>query len=519
MQGLPSSSAASGTSHAGEPARDQAATPGSVAPVSAGNQHRLVKNTMYLTLAQAVTIPISVVANALVGRFLGAEVFGHFYLATTLCSFAILALEWGQQGAIPALISRDHSQAGVVLGTSLAWRWLVALPIVGILMLSCVALRYGYDLRVAVALAFLLSILNSCASGYKDAIRGFERTDIPAYAHVGQQLMMLVVVVPVLLLGGKLPALLLAHSAVTVLVLVYLHRSMRPLGVPKLQVRRSAVGPLFSIGTPFVFLGFTLVLLPNINVTFLSKLVPPDVLGWYGVSQKLIGLLIFPASALIGALYPTLCRLFSEDKAEFARVSRSSLYGVSLLAIPAAVGSGLFPELGVAIYSTEKFTGAIDHLRVMSLFVFLVYFSMPLGTSIMASNRAKLWSLVMCISIVVALIVNPLLVPWFQARTGNGALGTCVGLVISEALVVACGVALSPREVFDKSLGKSLALALVAGAAMGVVAYFTKPLTLFVAVPLSLLTYAAVAWYSGAIQQSTVDMVKGFIARKFSRAR
>jgi uncharacterized membrane protein YvlD (DUF360 family) len=120
---------------------------------------------------------------------------------------------------------------------------------------------------------------------------------------------------------------------------------------------------------------------------------------------------------------------------------------------------------------------------------------------------------------VVALVVNPLLVPWFQARTGNGALGTCVGLVISEALVVACGVALSPREIFDKSLGKSLALALLAGAAMGVVAHFSKPLTLFVAVPLSLLTYAAVAWYSGAIQPSTVDMIKGFIGRKFSRAR
>ena len=491
---------------------------GGLQATAAPTQPSLVRNTLYLTLAQAVTIPISVATNALVGRYLGAAAFGYLYFATTLCTFAVLGLEWGQQGAVPALISRDRSQAGAYLGTSLAWRCLIALPIASIVALICWLGGYGTGVLWAVGLSFPLSLLNSCAAGYKDAIRGFERTDIPSLAHVAQQFLGLLVVIPVLTLGGHMRAFLLSHTVVALFIVIYLHRTLRPLGVARLEIRREVVQPLFSIGTPFVFFGLAMVLLPYINASFLSELVPPEVVGWYGVSQRLIGLLIFPASALIGALYPTLCRLQNEDQDEFVRVSRGSLYGVALLAIPAAVGCGMFPELGVMIFGSQEYAGASDHLRVMSLFVFLVYFSMPLGTAIMADNRARAWTLVQFICIAVALVGNPLLVPWFQARTGNGALGTCVSLVISEALVVVCGILLSRRAVFDRGLAKSIALACVSGAVMGAVAYFTKPISIYLSVVLASTAYAVVAWFSGAVDAATAAKLKGFVNRKLKRA-
>jgi O-antigen/teichoic acid export membrane protein len=256
-----------------------------------------------------------------------------------------------------------------------------------------------------------------------------------------------------------------------------------------------------------------------VNATFLSKLVPPAVIGWFGVSQRLIGLLIFPASALIGALYPTLCRLHAEDQPEFARVTRNALYGTALLAVPAAVGCGLFPELGVAIFGSAKFAGAADHLRVMSVFVFLVYFSMPLGTAVLACNKQRAWALVQCSCIAVSVVGSPFLIPHFQRLTGNGAIGTCVTLVLSELFVVSCGIALAPRGIFNRELGKSLLLAALSGAAMAVVAWLTKPISVYLAVPAALLTYAAAAWVSGAVQPSTIEMIKGFVGRKLSRAR
>jgi O-antigen/teichoic acid export membrane protein len=192
---------------------------------------------------------------------------------------------------------------------------------------------------------------------------------------------------------------------------------------------------------------------------------------------------------------------------------------VSLLAIPAAVGTGLFPELGVAIFGSKEFAGAADHLRLMSVFVFLVYFSMPLGTSILAANKQKAWALVQCVCILVGVVGNPLLIPYFQTRMNNGAIGTCVTLVIAEAVVVGCGVALAPRGLFDRGFFKSMSLSVLAGAAMVGVALLTKPISMFLAVPASLLTYGVVAWFSGAVQPSTMAQIKGFLGRKLARFR
>jgi O-antigen/teichoic acid export membrane protein len=491
------------------------------APLSsqAVESRRLVRNTFFLTAAQAVTVPISVVSNALIGRYLGSEDFGYLYLASTVCAFAILGLEWGLQGATPALVARDRRRAGAYLGTGLVWRGMSSLVVSLLLALVCWLLGYSTGARWAVALSFPLAVLNSVGSGFKDTIRGFERTDIPAYAHVAQQLMMVIVLVPVLMLGGLLRALLISQIAVAIVTVFYLRRSLRPVGVGALTYDRDALKALLSLGTPFVVFGLAMVLGPFINGAFLAKLVPPEVIGWYGVSQRLIGLLIFPATSIVNALYPTLCRLHTEDKSEFVRVTRGALYGVALIAIPAAVGCGMFPEIGVGIFGTAEFSGAAAHLRLMSLFVFLVYFSMPLGTAILASDRQKAWTVVQCICLVVSLAGNPFLIPYFQRRMGNGALGTCLTLVLSELLVVLCGMALVPRGLFDRGLGKSLLMASLAGVGMIAVAHFTKPISLFLAVPASLLIYVLVAWFGGAVQPATVEMLKGILGRRLGRFR
>jgi len=474
---------------------------------------------MYLTLAQTATIPIGVVTNAVLGRYLGPEDFGYIYLAGTLCAFAVLALEWGQQGAVPALVARDRSKAAVYLGTSLTWRALMTIVLSLALVLVCEVLGYNSAQKWAVALTFPVAVLLSCGGAIKDTIRGFERTDIPAMAHVAQQFLGLALVVPVLLLGGQLRAVLLSSMLVAALVLLALTRALSTVSVGKLRFDRPALTALFTVGTPFVFFDLAMVLLPNVNATFLSKLASPEVIGWFGVSQKLVGLLIFPASALIGALYPTLCRLQGEDRDEFGRVSRNALYGTALLAVPAAVACGMFPEIGVSIFGVAKFAGALDHLRVMSVFVFLVYFSMPLGTCILASNRQRAWAMVQCACVLVSLCGNPFLVPYFQRLTGNGAIGTCVTLVVSEAFVVGCGVALAPRGIFNRELAKSLLLASLSGAAMGGVAWLAKPISLFLAVPAAIATYAAVAWLTGALQPATVTMLRGIVARRLGRSR
>ena len=119
--------------------------------------------------------------------------------------------------------------------------------------------------------------------------------------------------------------------------------------------------------------------------------------------------------------------------------------------------------------------------------------------------------------VVVSLVADPLLIPWFHARTGNGGLGVCWANVASEVLMVAGGIALTPKGVFDRTLWRKLALALVAGGAMATTARALGVLPPFAAAPLTVTVYVACLWFTGALEKQQVEAVRAIFARKFSR--
>jgi len=490
---------------------------------NASNQSlgRLVaKNSIYLTASQALTIPISVLVARAQLSFLGATDFGLIYFASTLCAFGYLVVNWGHDSALPALIARERSIAGELLGSSFAWRAASALVVYLVLAIGCAIGGYGVEVQWALGLTFIISGFNSFVGACKDTIRGFERTEIPAFVHVAQQFLTALVLVPTLYLGGKLRLSLFVQIPIAALVLVYIWRSLSTVGITRLSVKTPQLKALFSVGTPFVFLGLATALQPNIDAVYLSKMAPPEVMGWFAASRRLIGVLLFPASSLIGALYPTLCRLHVEDREAFARVSRGAFSSVALLAVPFAVGCGLYPEIGVALISREAFHEAEDNLRILSVFLFLLYFSMPLGTCVLAAGKHRTFSAVQGLCVMVSAVLDPILIPLFQKRYGNGGLGLCVAAVASEALVIAFGVGLTPRGIFDRALLKSIFLALVAGMLMALVAHLLRPfLPSLVGATLALFVYAAAVLLTGAVDKAQVAQLKAAVARRFGRAR
>src|SRR6185295_18618420 len=158
---------------------------------------------------------------------------------------------------------------------------------------------------------------------------------------------------------------------------------------------------------PFVFFSLAMVLQPNIDAVFLSKLSSPEVVGWHAAARKLLGLLVFPAAALIGALYPTLCRLYASDAEAFKKTANGALRGTSLLVMPLAFGCALYPDIGTTIYSRAAFAPAEANLRILSVFLFLMYFTMPLGTVLLASGRQRGWAVVQSLCVVVSVVLDP----------------------------------------------------------------------------------------------------------------
>ncbi len=479
-------------------------------------QGLVLRNVGFLFLAQLAAAPLSLLVNLVAGRALGPDAFGQVYLATTFSAFGFLFVEWGQGATMTAMIARDRAAAGAILGSALAWR-AGALPLVALaLVAACWLLGYDPEFLRVLALVLLASAFGTVSLACQDVFRGLERSDFSARSYVAWQLLTAAVLVPTLLLGGRLWAYLVAQVACAAVAALVLLRCLAPVGVPPLALRRSALRALAGAGTSFLVFNLVLALQTNVDAVFLSRLASPDAIGWNAAARKLVGVLIFPASAVISALYPTLCRLHGREPDAFGGTARAALRVTLLGAVPIALGCALYPGIGVALFGAAAYRPAEDNLRVLAIYVLLVYCSMPIGSTLAAAGRQRAWAAAQFGCVVVSALADPVLIPWFQQRTGNGGLGVCVSTAVSEVFMVAAGLWLLPRGVIDRSLAHVLALAVPAGGAMVLAALALSSLpwlSPYVAAPLAMATYAAVLRATGAVDRAQLVAARAMLAK------
>ncbi len=378
----------------------------------------------------------------------------------------------------------------------------------------CALAGYDRDLIAVIALAILGGTFATVSAACQDVFRGFERTDFAAASYVGWQLLSAAVVVPTLLSGGGLRMLLIVQVACAALSTAFVLKMLPRMHVPRLSVRWSVVKDLFRSGHPFIVFGLVLMLQPMIDAALLAKFAAPESMGWYAAARKLVGILTFPAAALIAALYPTLCRLQVESHEAFRKTAADALYAVSIFVVPVALGCGLFPQLGVAIFGQRDFGPAADDLRILAPYVFMVYFSMVIGSCLVASGRQNGWTLVQLGSVVVSAALDPPLIGWFQLHFANGGLGVCVATVISEVMMVIGAIWLLPKDIFATIPVRKLAAALLSGATMAAVSFLTTALDEIARAILAVLAYLLCLQATGGVNLAQLRSFMGLVRKR-----
>jgi hypothetical protein len=144
---------------------------------------------------------------------------------------------------------------------------------------------------------------------------------------------------------------------------------------------------------------------------------------------------------------------------------------------------------------------------------------MTLGISIMAAGRQRAWAVIQFQCILVSAIADPILIPWFQARAGNGSLGVATTMVLNEALMVIGGLWLSAKGLFVPSVLKTFLSTALGATAMASIAWLLRGLTPFVAAPLSVVGYCVAVWLTGGVDRDQMDKLFAFFRQKLSRRR
>jgi hypothetical protein len=139
------------------------------------------------------------------------------------------------------------------------------------------------------------------------------------------------------------------------------------------------------------------------------------------------------------------------------------------------------------------------------------------GAGILAAGRQLSWALAQCFCLLVSLALDPLLIPRFQARSGNGSLGVCVSVVVAEVAMVFAALRILPKGPLESSLLRTLLRCLCAALGMVAVGLLLRPLPL-VAIPATVATYLAMLWLQGELDPELRALVRHAIVGKTGAA-
>ena len=482
-------------------------------PASAG----LARNAFYLLMGQVATTALAIVFNGALGRSLGARDFGLYFLISSFAAFAFVIVDWGQQFYGIREVARSPERGGDLLGTGLVLRIvgtaLICVPV------GLAAWALGYDARtrwfsvafVAISLPQLLTLL------FGIVFRGRDRMSLDAAASVVNKFVALVLALGALSLGLGLGGVVVAQGIAGVASLAVAARLYRRVATGPVRFSLRTAREMLVGGTSLAAMGLAIFVQPYIDAVLISKMVSPEGIGWYGAAKNIMGTLFAPAFILGAAAFPRLSRA-AGDRTVFASELQTALRPMLWLGGLAGVGTYLFADTAVhLVYGHRHFEPAGDILRVFGPGLFLIFIDMLLGTALTALGRAGAFSVAKVASVVLSTILDVVLIPYFQRRSGNGGVGAVLAFVLSEFVVFSGSLFLMPRGSLGWGMVANGCRAVGAAGLTAGLFFALPPLPPWLAIPMCIVVFSVLSVVVGLVRRADVEMLRALVKERMSR--
>jgi O-antigen/teichoic acid export membrane protein len=464
--------------------------------------HNLARNALFLLASQVATLALSLILTAVLGRWLGAVEFGSYYLLVALSTFAYVFVDWGQSAYLIRESARRCDDGDIMLGGALAFR--AAVAFVAALTLAMLLRVLNYDSRTEflalIAVVCGLPLALSQAYGYM--FRGKDRMDLDAAVAVTGKALTVAVTIPVVVLGGGLPGVLLMQAVGSAGALLVAVRLAHNIGLKAQCPGRGILQELACGGAPMAVFFLAITAQPFIDVIVLSALTPPEVVGWYGAARTIMATIFAPATILCAASFPELSRA-SGSIPDLQRTLRAPLRLILGLAALATVGTYLFADVAVSlIYGRGHFDSAAALLKIFAFALPLLFVDMLFATAVTAIGKIKEISVLKALSVGVSTGLAILFVPLCQARFDNGGIGLVLAFGFSEVLMLAAVFGLLPRGAVYRGALLDFLRAAASAAGTVVILWALPTITPWVAVPACVAVFMILALASGLVRRT-----------------
>ena len=466
----------------------------------------LVRNVSHLAIGQVVSTALGLLLTIVIGRAFEPAQLGILYIVGTISSFAYVIVDWGQSSYLLREIARGRIDEPELIGSALAIR-LIAI-VFSSAAAAAIALVLGYNGEVVVLtlLAMTVGIPAALFGTFDCCFRGKDRMDLDAFAiNVGKAITLVATAIVLCFSVGLTQAILtqgVGNIATLVVGLIAARRLVISVKAPAMNALRE----LLRCGAPIVAFSLVLAVQPFLDVLLLSAFAGSAVVGWYGASRSIYGVVASPVTILIGASFPQLSRA-SRSLPDFRRMIDAT--GRVMFIVGAFTCSVLyvFADDAVAIiYGLGRFEQTASILRVTAIFIPLMCFVLVLASAMTAVGRNKAMAVISVARVAFCVVLNWLFIGYWQQRFGNGAVALAIIGGVAEIPATIAFLTLLPKGAVGSTTTLNFVRACVASVCTVVPLSMLQPLGLLYLTPLFVLLFAVAAMITRLVLLSDIRL-------------
>jgi O-antigen/teichoic acid export membrane protein len=419
---------------------------------------RLIKNTGFLSLANALQPVLSYFLIVAVSRVWGEKGLGEYSTIFAYIGLFQVVSAFGLKTLLPREVARDP-KAGrklVLHGTAIV----IPFAILSMVVMSGWIMLMGFQpsiIRAGVILSFSL-LPASLIECFEGVVIGYQRIQWIAMVYTVENIFKVIVSLILIRLGFGLEPIVWVFTASKALSLSLYVGVLRRL-LPRSE--ESGFDWAFyrrfvRLAFPFVLITFCVMMYWNVDKILLPKLTDMVSTGVYNAAYKFFWLVMLIISSFVTSLFPILSESYHSDPVKFERVCFKAIRYFAIATFPCAMGLFFLSKPIVSLIYGAKYHDAVAVLNVLCWALIPYGISEILAYSLIASNYQKIDLFINAAGMAVMACLNWVFIHWLGFLGAAWAILATSCLYLATLIPFVAGRALKTRpEWFIRDLFKT----------------------------------------------------------------
>lgn len=391
---------------------------------------RLVKNSLWLFFAEALSKLTALGIQIIAARYLGDEGFGTFGFAFVATGVVLDFIDNGLKVFLTRAVSQKPELLGAFLYNIFALK--LILTIFSVLLFSVAVTLMSMDhetLTVVVIIGFAL-VINGYTEMYLGVFRALEKMPLVSILMVFQRVLFFLFGLYVLVSGHGVVAFSNAFLISSIISLFLARRQLKqPKSSWKKDLNRSLIRKIFMDSLPVCGVIFFAYIYFFIDSVLLFLIIGKSETGLYFAAFKLIESLALLLASVRGALFPILSRTYSKNEDQFKKLWAESARYLLLIGLPFSAGTAILaPQLIDTLYGQSyESTGPV--LQIMAIPFFLLVLNEFISYLLLSADKNRCVLKIVIAAATFNMVCNFLVIPRW------GIIGAAITAGLTELLL------------------------------------------------------------------------------------